>query len=337
MFSKIHILSTAALACLTFATSSFADPVIVDEDNYPYVESHRQMAITQDSAGGVNTFDHKRVVPSVDDQPIIRMNRDTLYSMAIIDASKGATVTMPDAGDRYISVMFIDENHRTTNMIYTPGEHEVPASTNHIYAIVRVGIGSADAADIKEIHGLQDEIKVSANSAVPFEPVVYDKASYDKTHNGLLDKFNKSGIVDSEGAFGTEDNVDHDTYVMVTAAGWGGPPWEDNVYQISSYFEGSECMSTTFKDPNNEGGFWSITVYDKNGFMFDEVANVNSNRAKANEDGTYTVHFGCEGKVNNIPNKSDTGSWHAEVRHYRPSQAVLNREIVPMETIVPVK
>jgi hypothetical protein len=337
MFSKIHILSTAALACLTFATSAFADPVKVDLDNYPYGETPRQVAITQDRAGGINTFDRKREVPSIDDQPVIRMNRDTLYSMAIIDASKGATVTLPDAGDRYISLMFIDENHRVSDMIYEPGEYEVPASTNYLYAIVRIGIGSGDVADLEEVHGIQDEIKLSANSAVPFEPVDFDKASYDETHHGLLDKFTKSGLLDTEGMFGTEDYVDHDKYLMGTAAGWGGATWKDNIYQISPYFEGAECMSTTFEDPNNEGGFWSITVYDKKGFMFDDVAHVNSKRAKANEDGTYTVHFGCEGEVNNIPSKNDTGSWHAEVRHYVPSQAVMDRKIVPMDTIEPVK
>jgi hypothetical protein len=41
----------------------------------------------------------------LDKQAVIRMNRDTLYSAAIVDISKGATLTIPDAGNRYLSVM----------------------------------------------------------------------------------------------------------------------------------------------------------------------------------------------------------------------------------------
>jgi hypothetical protein len=35
------------------------------------------------------------------------MNRDTLYSGAIVDISEGATVALPDGGDRYISLMVV--------------------------------------------------------------------------------------------------------------------------------------------------------------------------------------------------------------------------------------
>ena len=67
--------------------------------------------------------------------------------------------------------------------------------------------------------------------------------------------------------------------------------------------------------------------------MFDGVANVNSETAVKNRDGTYTVHFGCEGAINNIPIKNETGSWNAAMRHYTPSEAVIDGKIVPMETI----
>ena len=79
------------------------------------------MGKTQREAGGVNQFQHKRAVPSVDNQPVIRMNRDTLYSMAIIDTTSGATVTLPEPDGRYISLMYLDEHHRVYDMVYTPG------------------------------------------------------------------------------------------------------------------------------------------------------------------------------------------------------------------------
>lgn len=67
--------------------------------------------------------------------------------------------------------------------------------------------------------------------------------------------------------------------------------------------------------------------------MFSDVANINAETAVKNDDGTYTVHFGCEGKVNNIPIANETGSWNAAMRHYTPSKEVVNGNIVPMETI----
>ena len=39
------------------------------------------------------------------------MNRDTLYSFAVVDISAGATLTVPDAGDRYVSVMIVNKDH----------------------------------------------------------------------------------------------------------------------------------------------------------------------------------------------------------------------------------
>lgn len=309
----------------------------VNNENYPFVETHRQMAITQKNAGGVNKFDHKRAVPSVEKQPVIRMNRDTLYSMAIVDTTKGAYITLPDTGDRYISLMYLDENHRVYDMVYSPGKHKIPSHSDHMYALVRIGVKSGDAKDLAEIHKLQDQIKLQANSSTPFEAVSFDKPSYEKTHHGILKDFAESGLLDTEKMFGTEDYVDPDKYLMGTAIGWGGATWKDNIYQFSKFFNGFEGRSTTFEDPKNEGGFWSITVYNKEGFMFDKVANINSETAVKNADGTYTVHFGCEGEVNNIPIKNSTGSWNAAMRHYTPSKAVFDGSIAPLETIESVK
>lgn len=39
------------------------------------------------------------------------MNRDTLYSLAVVNISEGATVTVPDAGGRYLSVMVVNQDH----------------------------------------------------------------------------------------------------------------------------------------------------------------------------------------------------------------------------------
>lgn len=314
-----------------------SNPVQVTFENYPRVETHRQMGITQKSAGGVNTFVHSRVVPPVEDQPVIRMNRDTLYSRALVNASLGAHVVLPDAKDRYISLMYLDENHRVYDMVYAPGAHGIPAYSDFMWVIVRIGVKSGNEQDLAEIRKLQDMLEVRAVNDEPFAPIKYDEASLKTTHEAILKKFAASGLRDTEKMFGTEDYVDPERYLMGSAIGWGGATWKDNIYQFSQFFEGIEERFTTFKDPQNAGGFWSITVYDKNGFMFDDVANINSETAIRNDDGTYTVHFGCERKVNNIPIKNKTGAWNAAMRHYTPSKDVIGGKIVPMETIELVK
>ena len=46
---------------------------------------------------------------------MIRQNRDTLYSIAIVDVgSDGVALEIPEMGDRYISVMVINQDTAST-------------------------------------------------------------------------------------------------------------------------------------------------------------------------------------------------------------------------------
>ena len=59
----------------------------------------------------MNILHHHREPASIDEQPVIRQNRDTLYTFAVVDISQGATLSLPDAGDRYLSVMIVNNDH----------------------------------------------------------------------------------------------------------------------------------------------------------------------------------------------------------------------------------
>ena len=49
------------------------------------------------SAGGRGEpFNHFRKVTPPDSQTVVRTNKDTLYSMSIVDTEKGATITVPE-------------------------------------------------------------------------------------------------------------------------------------------------------------------------------------------------------------------------------------------------
>ncbi len=71
------------------------DGAVVTAEMYPTYETSHQILKNQDLVG-VNEFLHKRQLTPTDAQPVVRMNRDTYYSMAVVDVSKGATVTMPE-------------------------------------------------------------------------------------------------------------------------------------------------------------------------------------------------------------------------------------------------
>jgi len=90
-------LTLFAVVSVTFAAEP-GKPVIVNADNFVRAETAAQFDRTLEMTGGVNQFAHLREPTPLDKQNVIRMNRDTLYSAAIVDISKGATLTVPDTG-----------------------------------------------------------------------------------------------------------------------------------------------------------------------------------------------------------------------------------------------
>ncbi len=76
----------------------FAADSQVTRENFVRAETDRMFRDIAGLAGGVNTFHHIRVPTPLDQQTVIRMNLDTLYSGAIIDTTDGATITVPKKG-----------------------------------------------------------------------------------------------------------------------------------------------------------------------------------------------------------------------------------------------
>jgi hypothetical protein len=56
----------------------------------------------------VNKWFYYRKVTPLDNQTVVRMNKDTLYAGCIVDTSKGATITIPEMpAGRYFSVLLV--------------------------------------------------------------------------------------------------------------------------------------------------------------------------------------------------------------------------------------
>jgi hypothetical protein len=137
---------------------------MVTQENYCRAETDRTFANTIKLAGGVNKFVHFRRVTPLDQQTVVRMNKDTLYSAAVVDTSKGATITVPEITDgRYFSVLFEDNDHYSPGVIYTSGTHTLPTDTKYIYVIVRIQLlGLDDPADVALVNKLQDQLVLKA-------------------------------------------------------------------------------------------------------------------------------------------------------------------------------
>lgn len=100
--------------------------IVVNVDNFKRVETDTMIARMLPIMGGVGTFHHDRELAPLDEQPVIRQNRDTWYSVGVVDLSAGpATLTIPEMGDRYISVMVINQDHYINRVLHEAGEYEL--------------------------------------------------------------------------------------------------------------------------------------------------------------------------------------------------------------------
>ena len=143
----------------------------------------------QREAGGINLFLHNRAPAAIDNQTVIRLNRDTLYSFAVVDLAAGATLTIPEHGDRYMSAMVVDQDHYVDVIIHDAGEHELAPEqfgTRYVVIAVRTLVDPGDPSDLAVVTALQDQITLHSTSAEPFQLPDYDGTSFDETRNALL-------------------------------------------------------------------------------------------------------------------------------------------------------
>ena len=99
--------------CVTGASAGDGKPLRVTVDNFRRAESDTYFARFV-KEGGFGKFKHERELASIDNQTVIRLNRDTLYSFGVFDLDAvPVTVTLPDAGKRFMAMQVIDETCTT--------------------------------------------------------------------------------------------------------------------------------------------------------------------------------------------------------------------------------
>ena len=322
------VILVLASSALIHAQVSAEMTVSVTPDNFNRAESDMYFSGTVKN-GGFGKFNHNRGVMPIDKQAVIRANRDTLYSAAVFDLDAGpVTVTMPDAGNRFMSMMVIDEDQYAPLVFYGAGDHTLAKEqigTGYVMVGIRTFVDPNDPKDIEQVHALQDAIKVSQASAGSFEVPKWDQASQKKVREALL--MLAATLPDTKRMFGPKDQVDPVRHLIGTATGWGGNPEKDAMYLtvMPSKNDGTTVYKLTVRDVPVDG-FWSISVYNAKGYFEKnqyDAYTLNNITAVKNADGSVTIQFGgCNGKIPDcLP---ITPGWNYWVRLYRPRAEILN-------------
>jgi len=323
------MLAAVALSCIvTSAIAQNAVPVTVD--NFARAESDLYFAGVLKDSGAIGRFNHRREPARIDNQTVIRLNRDTLYSSAVLDLDAGpVTITLPDAGKRFMSMQVIDEDQYTPEVDYGAGVHTLTKETigtRYVIVAVRTLVNPDDPKDLDAVHALQDAIKVDQPGGPgKFEVPNWDETSQKTVRDGLL--MLATTLPDTKGMFGPRGGVDPLRHLIGAASAWGGNPEKDALYLnvVPAHNDGKTVYRLNVKDVPVDG-FWSISVYNAKGFFEPNPQNaytLNNITAQANADGSVPVQFGgCDGNVSNcLP---ITPGWNYLVRLYRPRAEVLD-------------
>ena len=301
----VSVITVAQAQPRSPTTSRSTVPVTVD--NFARAESDLYMGNAVKDAGGTGKFFHHREMMPVDKQTVIRPNRDTLYSAALIDLDVGpVAVTLPDAGQRFRSMQVINEDHYVVgNMEYKAGKYtydKKKVGTRYVLIAIRTLVDPNDPKDLEQVIALQDATKLTQKSPGSFEVSNWDQASQKKIREALLALSEFTGGF--RNAFGAKGQVDPVRHLIGTAAGWGGNPDKDATYLsfTPSRNEGVTIYKLKVKDVPVDG-FWSISVYNADGYFQKNDYNaysINNITAKKDADGSVNVQFGgCDGKIPN--------------------------------------
>lgn len=327
-------------------------------DDFVVAETHCYFKRHADK-GAMGKFVHNRSVASADaNQTVVRMNQDVLYSAMVMDLRKSPVViALPSVeitNRRYVSLQIISETHNSSDVAYE-GTHTISldsVGTPFAMAIVRVGVKRNDAYDESKAWEVQDAIRVSQDDGGPgsFSPdVVYNATDVDAMRKSLRELKHYFRPTDAE-RLGDRHNLDRLAQLMGAASGWGGLRAEDATYSIhfppsSSSSEeddgGGDAKNYVIHIPP-EGvplignGFWSVTVYDKDGFLQPQ-ASVNSTTATVEEDGSIIIGIvhdsNRDDAFTNVIAQAGPG-WSYTVRIYRPGRAVLDGTFKFPEAVV---
>ena len=331
---KKSILSFLMTILLTAAGNAVAEEKKIDVniDNIRTVESHVQFVRYQKIAGGINKWVHNLTPLDVDNQTTIAMNRDTLYSFAVLDLKKPLTVTIPENNGRYFSLEVIDEDHYAYEVFTKPGKYtlsEKAVGTRYAMFAFRVFMNPSDAKDVAAANAMQQGLKIEAGSSEPLVMPNYDMERYQELFK-MIQQLVKFPSKDTIGAMGKRGKVDSLKHTIVTIAGYGLLPPENAMYQaVQLNLSTAKKYKIEVAADVPVGAFWSISMYNARGFFEKNdlgAYSLNGVTAKRNADKSVTIHLGgCDdGRKNCLPFAGE--GFYYIWRMYEPGEAFLKGE-----------
>ena len=291
------------------------------ETDHMFRTNMKMMGVT------IGAMTHLRAPTTPENQPVIRMNQDTLYSATVLDLSRPVKLTLPEVGGRYMSMHVVNQDHYCF-VEAKPGTYELTedsVGTRFAYVTIRTFYNAGDPDDLAEAHAAQDAIELTGGGDGPFEAPNWDTDQLAVARQALS-KLGELGF-DTTYAFGRKEEVRPIDHLVAAGAGWGGLPRTAAFYIMGSVDknDGKTPHAVTVKDVPVDA-FWSITVYNAHGYLEANDLGVNSYNnfsAQPSEDGSYTIRFGgCDdGRVNCFP---ITPGWNYAIRMYQPRAEILD-------------
>ena len=318
------------------APVSEVQTTVVTDENYGQAESEIIFAdyigkiAAATGTNGTGEWIHFRDGADPKDRAVMRINFDTLYSTAIVDLTEDAVLTMPETNGRYQSAWLITDEHYNPMAFVEPGTYTLTqenVGSRYVMIAMRTQVDVTDPADLAIVHELQDQLKLEQKAKGAFAPSGNWDMEEMLAMRAKYQEIGKAGGITSEVMFGKKGEVPLKEHNAGTAMGWGGLTPERAVYP-SIYGESVEPQILTLIDVP-AGAFWSITIYDAEGYPQGDVYNINSAFAVPNEDGIYTIHFGGDKDAVNYMDIFE--GWNLALRIYEPTEAYFNGEWVMPE------
>ena len=314
-----------ALTPVTKANYARAETEVILAD---YVDKIAKGTCSQ----GVGVFLHLKSAMDPKDRTILRPNFDTLYSFAVLDLESPATVVLPET-DRYQILEVVDEDHWIPIVSDKPGRYALTKEamgSRYVFAFVRTQVNMQDPSDLAKAGEIQDQIKLEqkskgefvSNNKYDMEQILAMRADYNR-------RMQPEGVT-SEMAFGQKGEISEEMRNFGVGVGWGGLPKQGAAYPFPKAVDSIEPHTLTLRNvPSDPRAFWSVTVYDKEGFATGDKFNVNSAFAKANDQGEYVIHFGGAKSQDNYLDVYP--GWNVALRIYSPTSAYFDGSWTPPE------
>lgn len=330
-FLGIIFFALLGLTNIVYAKDIKNSGVVVNKNSFIHADSTRaylkELSITN---GKVNVIRPLRVFANTDNQDVIRMNSDTLYTRIILDVKGGATVTTK-AYDGFQNIMVLDPNHSEIKTLMGAGTLKIDETMltdgHHAYIVIRTGLlrNLSKKEMFAKAHKAQDNISITYNSSEPYVPSIkYDFTTLETLKYKILEDFVKHPKKDVvKNGFGTTKTRDPEAARVVIAIGWGGLSGTNAVY--SAFSARGERRAFTINKPNlhyDKKGFFSFTVYNADGYIATMNYAINSDDMVPNKDGTYTINFLASGEpkngLKNIVRTPRGKLWTGILRCYYP-------------------